>query len=141
MSDELRALTVMQPHAWAITEGLKDVENRTWRFPLPLGSTIALHAGAKYDADGLTVDVPWLPTDLPARAIVALVDIVGDHHASECERPDRVRPYCSPWALPRHRHWELVNVRALRYPEPCVGRLWLFRVPSLTAERVRRDVC
>jgi len=48
----MRALTLWQPMAWAIAEGHKPVENRTW--PLPsrmVGQRFAIHAGKKYDPD------------------------------------------------------------------------------------------
>lgn len=45
----LVALTVWQPYAWAIAEGLKLVENRTWqpRFDLQPGGLLAIHAAAR----------------------------------------------------------------------------------------------
>lgn len=124
----LRALTVKQPLAWAIVSGIKRVENRSWRFPYPLGTTIAVHAGLKV-VDHLPVDVTP-PADFPRGAIVGYVDVVDQHHASECARPgSRVSPYCSPWAYEDQHHWVLANARSITEPVPCRGYLWLFVPP------------
>jgi hypothetical protein len=126
--DELRALTVKQPLAWAIIAGHKDVENRSWRFPLPLGTTVAIHAGRKV-VDGLPVALD-VPEDFPRGAVVGFADVVGDHHADECSAR------CSPWAYPETRHWVLRNARALAYPEPTRGYLWLFVPPPDVTARL-----
>jgi len=124
--DDLRALTVKQPHAWAIAAGLKDVENRSWRFWLPLGTTIAIHAGLKDDPDGLAVPVTETPDDLVRGALVALVDVV-----------DCITDSPSPWASPGQWHWVLANVRRLPEPIPMRGAMWLFRVSSAKATFAR----
>ena len=41
----MRAITIWQPWAWAIAEGYKPVENRTWRPPFQQGEYVAIHAG------------------------------------------------------------------------------------------------
>ncbi|MFT3708065.1 MAG: hypothetical protein QM817_10450 [Archangium sp.] len=47
--EPMLALTVWQPYAFAIAEGWKTVENRTWAPPkqLPIGARLAIHAAAK----------------------------------------------------------------------------------------------
>ena len=45
------ALSVREPWAWALTTGIKSVENRTWAFPAkrhPLPAWIAIHASLDY---------------------------------------------------------------------------------------------
>jgi len=74
----MRALTIWQPQAWAIAEGHKPVENRTW--PLPsryIGETFAIHAGKTYD-------VPWsemvrgaLDLDVPSKNEVPLGAVIA----------------------------------------------------------------
>ena len=52
-SDMVRALTVKQPWAWAIAQGWKDIENRTWPVPGYLrGEWVAIHASKSWDTDG-----------------------------------------------------------------------------------------
>lgn len=125
MDDDLRALTVKQPHAWAIAAGHKDVENRPWKFWLPLGTTIGVHAGVKDDPDGLSVPIS-VPDDLTRGALIGLVDVVG------C-----VQNSTSRWARPGSWHWLLANARLLDEPIPMRGHLWLFRVPPVAVARVR----
>lgn len=41
------ALTIHQPWAWAIAEGLKTIENRSWKAERIIGGRIAIHAAVK----------------------------------------------------------------------------------------------
>jgi hypothetical protein len=125
MTDDFRALTVKQPHAWAIAAGLKDVENRSWRFWLPLGTTIGIHAGVKDDPNGLTVPVP-VPDALSRGALIGLVDVIA------CTTDSGSR-----WAIPGQFHWVLANARLLDEPIPMRGHMHLFRVPPSTLARIR----
>lgn len=48
----MKALTLIQPWAWAILFAGKVIENRSWLPPAKmLGQVIAIHAGQKYDGD------------------------------------------------------------------------------------------
>ena len=139
-ADEMRALTVQQPHAWALVTGCKDVENRSWRFPYSTPRTIAVHAGAKYDAAGLRVDVE-VPDGLPRGAVVGFVDVVESHHSRECHRPSHASAtvcggYCSPWAAPGGYHWTLRSARVLDPVVPTRGYLWLFVPPPDVTARL-----
>jgi hypothetical protein len=52
-------------------------------------------------------------------------------------RHRRHRPYCSPWAVPGHRHWVHAHVRTLDHPIPCRGLLNLSdRLRMLQRRRV-----
>lgn len=124
MTDDLRALTVWQPHAEAIASGLKDVENRPWRFPLPDGATIAIHAGLKVDPNGLGFGID-MPDDLPSGVIVCTVDVV------RC-----VRDSASRWARPGAWHWVLARARRVD-PVQVRGQQTLFRLPSNVSARIR----
>lgn len=46
-----RALSIMQPWAWLIVNGHKDIENRDW--PTRFRGEVAIHAGKKADVDCL----------------------------------------------------------------------------------------
>lgn len=46
------ALSIMQPWAWLIVNGHKNIENRDW--PTRFRGPIAIHAGKKVDDDALT---------------------------------------------------------------------------------------
>jgi hypothetical protein len=45
----MKAITVKQPWASLIIEGIKDIENRTWKCPQKyIGQRVLIHAGADY---------------------------------------------------------------------------------------------
>jgi hypothetical protein len=120
----MKALTVQQPWAWAIARGSKDVENRTWR-PLYSGP-LAIHAGKAFDQDATLGDPMrdlyrrhW-PVEQPKGAVIAVADLVGAHHASQCGGR------CSPWAMPDQWHWTLERAGLLPEPVPMRGRLGLW---------------
>ena len=117
---DVRMLTVKQPHAWAIVNGHKDVENRTWKFPLPPGTRVAVLAGKKW-APPLRVDVgaPENRSEYVAGAVIGFVTVVDDHE--DCGGG------CSPWAVTGHRHWRLADAAVLDRPVPQRGALWLQR--------------
>jgi hypothetical protein len=144
---EVRALTVQQPWAWAISVADVDpeaklVENRgrgtSYRGPL------AIHAGRRWSDRGQYDDriicaamrakdrgaVEWASDVLFARkhvfgAVIAIVDLVDTHPAAGC---------CKPWGddeypgVERPVHWVLENVRRVDPPIEAPGRLGLWRV-------------
>jgi hypothetical protein len=117
--EDLRVLTVRQPHAWAIIAGHKDVENRSWRFTLPPRTTVALLAGKQYDPP-LDVRVPDYPQEFVHGAVIGVVTVLGSHMAD--------RACClSPWAhrAPGIHHWALANPVQLHSPIPARGQLFL----------------
>lgn len=88
------ALSVREPWAWALTTGIKSVENRTWPFPAgrhPLPAWIAIHASLSYDyLDDDSYDIccvhpmigPAMKDDRPGRSfgrseIVGVVKVVA----------------------------------------------------------------
>jgi hypothetical protein len=79
---------VRQPWAWAIIDGGKEVENRTW--PTSHRGPLLIHAGLQDDLNGWHFldesNIP-LPVDPATGGIVGVVDLV-----------DRVQGYHSAWA-------------------------------------------
>jgi hypothetical protein len=47
----LKAITLHRPWGHAIAHLGKDIENRTWKCPLPIGSYVAIHDGNTEDSD------------------------------------------------------------------------------------------
>lgn len=82
----MKALSIMQPWAWLILHGGKDIENRTWR--TEQRGRILLHAGQRTDLDAFDAYRDLLPSldKLPRGGIVGMVTITG------C-----VRHSLSPW--------------------------------------------
>jgi len=114
----MKALTICQPWAWAIAEGIKRVENRTW--PTSYRGPLAIHAGkgAQWITRGW-LDLRRLghrpPDDLTFGAIVAVCDLVDCRRYGESDvfdDPFAVGPWC----------FILENVRKLAEPIPCRGR-------------------
>ncbi|MGH9209652.1 MAG: ASCH domain-containing protein [Acidimicrobiales bacterium] len=108
-------LSVRQPWAWALVNGHKDVENRTWR--TTQRGLVAIHAGRRADPAGyrscerMGLDVP---PDLPLGALVGAVELV-----------DIVEHHPSPWASPDGFNWVLGRAFPIS-PIPMVGRLGIF---------------
>jgi hypothetical protein len=52
----MKALSLMEPWAWLVVQGIKDVENRTWR--TNFRGRILIHASRTFDTKGYS----WLTT-------------------------------------------------------------------------------
>lgn len=118
----MKALSIRQPWAWAIVQGHKPVENRTW--PTRHVGDLLIHAGLQFDDDGLRSMLsvfPELQAQLPARW--DLGGIVGIAEAVGCVTEHTSRWFTGPYGL------VLRNAR----PLPFVawrGQLGLFDVPD-----------
>lgn len=117
----LRALTVKQPWAGVIASGAKTVENRTW--PTRYRSRLAIHAGQSDDRGALAIDIlrNAVKADLGKSKIRGAILAVAE--LTDCHR---CGGSCSPWAESGAWHWVLTDVRALREPVACKGRLSLW---------------
>lgn len=118
----MKALSIRQPWAWAIVQGHKPVENRTWecRHTGPL----LIHAGQQFDDEGLQSMLavfPDLRAQLPARW--DLGGIVGVAEAVECVTSHPSRWFTGPYGL------VLANARPLVFV-PWRGQLGVFNVPD-----------
>jgi len=142
----LRPLTVRQSWASAIAYGGKRVENRSWPAP-PWLTGLAVHAGSGIDWDappeawtaaGLAPyrrgarRANWTAS-LPLGAVIAVAELAGCHHSDDCG-------HCSAWSEPGSWHWELRDVRPLRAPVPCRGKLGLWRLPEHAEKGVREQL-
>ncbi|MFD6149422.1 hypothetical protein [Streptomyces sp. NPDC060243] len=127
----MRALTIRQPWAGAITHLDKRVENRSWKLPAKHhGARILIHAAATtYAALGrihilnLTGDEPENQWPDDRGAIIAAATLTGCHWSSDdgtC---------CGPWGFENAYHWTLTDVIALPEPVPAKGALG-FWTPS-----------
>lgn len=122
-----RALTVRQPWAWAIVEGLKRVENRPKR--THLRERIYIHAGRLADPKSVEhcrrlcakagVKMPD-PKTLITRALIGTVTIY------DCVPPFRNAWAFGPWC------WLLEKPRKLARPIPMSGALG-FWTPNRSA--------
>lgn len=120
-TSEVRVLTVRQPWAWAIIQGGKDVENRSW--PTNHRGPLLIHAGSAFEREGyetvkrLARRSPPPADEFVHGAIIGVVELVDCVQGSDSE-----------WAIPGQWHW------CLRSPRPlpavsCSGKLGLWRPP------------
>lgn len=117
----MKALTVWQPWAWLIAEGVKDVENRTWaaRYRGPL----LIHAGKRKTDRELKIARIFaarhgirLPDEMLYGGIVAVATL------TDCTRHSE-----SPWWIEGCYAWCLKDVRPLPFV-PCGGHLGLWDI-------------
>jgi hypothetical protein len=121
----MRALSIMQPWAYAITNGTKRIENRTWY--TAFRGPFLIHAGKRYQigaeiaihGDSPEVDVAGMLT-APRGAIVGSASVV------DCVRVDNVAADQRVWA---GGPWCFIlsDVRACD-PIPYIGALGFFEV-------------
>ncbi len=139
---DLLALSFLQPWLWAILEGYKPVENRTWKPPrLVLGQRIALHASLGFDKEGARFVNETLGQIGVQRQVgngVSRGAILGTARIRGAVTPsgsrntvfgpvtdDMADPAArSPWAFGPWI-WLLYYVRPLPEPVPCKGALGL----------------
>ena len=115
----LRALSVHQPWAWLIVNGLKDIENRS-RWTHHRGPLL-IHAGRSLD-DYTEDNIEWVkrkhgisvPLEMDTGGIVGVVDVI------DCVESHKSKWFNGPFG------WVLANPRLLKF-RPCNGALGLFR--------------
>ncbi len=146
----MRALTLWQPWAWAMSIGLKRIENRSWEPPAwLLGEHFALHASMKWDrASHETLEGALIPRaqepDVPDRlelvygAVVAtcrLSLVVTSADAAEKHAGfDQRRWFMGPYG------WVVGDVRQLAAPVSCRGYQGLWNLPPDVLEKVQAQL-
>ncbi|QEG43454.1 ASCH domain-containing protein [Roseimaritima ulvae] len=141
----MRAITVHRPWAWAIAEGLKTYENRSWYSDYT--GRLLIHAGTSKGSDVTAVEFmrsinidPSAFQQMPRGAIVAVVDMVGCEAFSPAPSlldPSPV-PIADPWAFGPYC-FRLANVTKLAEPVPCKGQLGLWNPTAGVVRRVTRQ--
>lgn len=136
---KIKALTIKQPWCWAIAEGHKLVENRSWR--TSYRGPLAIHAGKAWDlpaarwirglSHGLGIPVPPGMDEVPRGAVVAVARLVGVCARSSVNSR-AVRCECGLWATPGQFHWQLADVASLPEPFFVSGKqgLWEIDLPD-----------
>ena len=119
----LRAISIRQPWAWLIVNGIKDVENRKWR--THFRGPVLVHAGQKieeYAFDYITekfsdtIKIPP-PDQLECGGIIGVTTII-----------DCIESYSdSPWHILGSYGFILRESKPLPFM-PCKGKLNFFKV-------------
>ncbi len=123
----MRCIVVCQPYASAIIDGIKDIENRTWR-PGTVGD-LAIMAGKSHEwtnvmtpkqKDLLQPLLPW--DELPYGFILGWVTVmdVVDMNYTLADNPWAFGPVC----------WKLGYPKKFTKPIPFRGRQGIFHVPD-----------
>lgn len=128
----MRALTLWQPMAWAISDYTKRIENRPWEpWPRIIGHQIAIHAGKHYELAHKWQIERKFEVRVPDRgecvqgAIVAVARVVGFVRKAR-DNPDKLARnlwFSGPvgWLLE-----DAVKVK----PIACAGALGLWQLPE-----------
>lgn len=122
-SGQMKALSILQPWAWLITRGGKDIENRSWS--TPYRGVFLVHAGKKWGPEQ-RADVARIRDRFPG---IALPDeferggIVGRARVIDC-----VAVSDSPW-FSGPFGFVLADAKPLPFV-PLIGRLGWFTAPG-----------
>ncbi|MFE0582483.1 hypothetical protein [Streptomyces sp. NPDC058874] len=126
----MRALTIRQPWAAAITYADKRVENRVW--PTSYRGPVLIHAGKTLDRrHGPMVAAVVRGLQLELGAVLAVARIT-DCHEDDGE--------CTPWSASGNFHFVLDEVTALPLPIPHRGAQGLWTPPTVLMDRVREQL-
>lgn len=115
----LPALSVRQPYAWLIVNGIKDVENRSWQ--THKRGLVLIHASMSHEF--LNSEVAEKCEALAGRRIPTGYDIGGIVGVAEIV--DCVRKHPSKWKERGSWGWVLANARPLPFRE-CKGAVGFF---------------
>ena len=130
MDQKLRCLSVRQPWAWAIVNGLKDIENRSWS--TEYRGPIVIHAGTNRTvARRLLKNVDAaLPTiTLAYGALIGMVEVTDVLPLTAELESDSWAwgPFC----------WRLASPRRFKDPIPAKGQLNLYTLGDDLSLRVQ----
>ena len=116
----MKALSIMQPWAWLICAGHKDIENRSW--PTSFRGPVLIHAGKKFDGEDDANDWAWPHIERPEA--FDLGGIVGEAEIVDCVTRSNSRWFGGPYGF------VIRNARPLEF-RPCRGMLGFFE-PDFT---------
>ena len=132
----MKALSVLQPYAWLIVNGHKDIENRGW-YTAHRGPFV-VHAGKRYSraehddyaaefAEDFGIKLPAFD-DMPRGAVVGVADLI-----------DCVKEHPSRWKMDGSWGFVLDTARARTMPpHEYRGQLGFFKVDDDTLDAVYR---
>ena len=160
----MKAITIKQPWASLIVEGVKDIENRTWK--TNFRGTVLIHAGEDRKLDKNPLDMVFNPKQLSTLnerytelqlcqkhdnygviiGSVEIVDCVINHPSIWAEKSERCQfRTCENCEENKHRciyynkpiyNWVLANPIKFTQPIPAKGKLsfWEFDIVAKARE-------
>lgn len=126
------ALTLWQPWAELVVSGEKLIENRPWMPPAFVGDGFLIHAGKKWDKDGLGMIEEMRGSPPPPRNDCSFGSVIGfarcsvivtSEDAAESAAPGHGKWFMGPYG------WVLHDVQRIA-PIPCRGYQKFWRVPE-----------
>ena len=140
----MKAITIKQPWASLIVEGIKDIENRTW--PTKFRGRILIHSGIKIDQSYFIEKIWGIPLDvqkngreailrgMPIGSIIGSVEIVDcviNHPSVWAEKTEVITDEefgIFPVYGKKIYNWVLANPIKFKEPIPAKGKLsfWEF---------------
>lgn len=119
----MKALSIRQPWAWLIVNGLKNVENRSRT--TNIRGPVLIHASAgmtraEYEACQLYI-FGWCDFRLPAFEQLERGGIVGQATILDCVKKHPSEWFCGPFG------WVVAEAKPLPF-KPCKGSLNFFNV-------------
>jgi hypothetical protein len=122
-----RALSIRQPWAWLIVNGVKDIENRTW--PTLVRETIFIHAGKTMTHQEYLECMRYANArgvGIPLEHTLERGGIVGIGRLCGCVKASKSRWFDGPYGF------VFRDCQPLRFMA-CPGQLDFFEVPTLLA--------
>jgi len=122
----MKCLSLKQPWAWAVVNGLKDIENRKWK--TKFRGELLIHASMNYDPLG---DIVLRENGVvpPERCALVYGAIIGKVTIVDCVRLHPSKWFFGPWGF------VLKDAVAFKFTIPYKGRLSFFEVNYSIVER------
>jgi hypothetical protein len=121
--DMIPCLSIRQPYAWLIVQGIKPVENRTWR--TKFRGRVLIHAGVTYPKRDHLDDLDaWGARGYPQDRESMVGGIVGEAVITDCVKEHPSEFFFGPYGF------VLEQPKAFRQIIPFGGRLGFFGVPA-----------
>lgn len=123
------ALSIRQPWADLIVDGIKDIENRVW--PTQFRGRLLIHAARRVDWEGVERVYKMLGLASPADYQPVRGALIGSTEIVDCVTSHRSRFFQGPYGF------VLRESRRLQRPVEWRGRLMIFQVPASALGRKR----
>ncbi|MFZ7112871.1 MAG: ASCH domain-containing protein, partial [Desulfatiglandales bacterium] len=120
----MKALSIKQPWAWLIVNGVKDVENRNWRSDYR--GPLLIHASRTWDRKGYDFVCDRLGEYLASKEQFAFGALIGRVEMIDCvSSPDHLPAQSRRWFFGEYG-FVFKQAEAFTDPIPYKGRLGLF---------------